>query len=455
MQVPFVAAKTNDDDGCDETKDGNVNQQVQLDETSQNTDNVEQNNQNVETSEPSTKSVFKTSRYEVRRPGIRKEFYDIEEKVFIKPAGSAVFELQHDKPHTAAIVNKHVYQQQSYPQYGDVDQQYYPQDQQYANHGYNPVIIQSVPSTGYDYHDIQSPPRPHVTYPNTYNYNPGYPSTTPTPEYAPPVGGGYLPPVAGGYLPPCEETPIAPSKPYPPSSQPEFSDEHDDEDDDKHKHDYDSDAAFITPINEENQEFVDVAYAPSKSNANREREDYKVPQAAQYNPETRIDRVRMEYQNQRGDLTQQKVTQYPQQFHQEYVPNVNVNQQRVQIRPNGAPPAKYTQEKGAVSQVEIQNSRRLLDLYSANGDVTEVGFGGNAKAQQYKAPSGNVRARVVSVTPAPEYPTMSMSKRKVVEWFCRNRCTPCNRLKCVNTVIGSSKMFNPIALNQRSVNLKS
>lgn len=429
LQVPFATSKKNDD--CDESNDSTDSQQVQLDVTSQNDQNVEQNNQNVEQNNQNvedndqTKSVFKTSKYEVRRPGIRKEFYDIEEKVFIKPAGSAIFELQHDKPHTAAIVNKHIYQQQrqqqsfpypQYPQYSDDDSQYAnpqeqpyanpqeqqyanPQEQQYAHHGYNPVIIQSVPSHGYDYNPVHAPPRPHVTYPNTYNYNPGYPSTPATPVYTPPVAGGYLPPVAGGYLPPCEETPNPPpSKPHPPSSQHELSEEADDED--EHEHDYDSDAAFITPIKEENQEFVDVVYAPSKSKSNRE--DYKVAQSPVYTPESRIDRVRLEYQNQRGDLAQQKVSQYPQQFHREYVPNVNVNQKQVQIRPNGAPLAKYSQENGN-SQVEIENSQRLLDLYSANGDVTEVGFGGNAKSQQYQNPSNDVRARVVSVTPAPQY----------------------------------------------------
>lgn len=390
LQVPFVSSKKDDNsDGCDENDNGKVNQQVQIEQNENQSD--EKNDHNVEIEEP-TKSAYKTSRYEVRRPGIRKEFYDIEEKVQIKPAGSAIFELQHDKPQSSAIVNRHFNQQQSYPQYADDDgsQQYYPQDQQYANHGYNPVFIQSVPATGYGYNHAghSPPPRTHVTYPNTYNYNPVYPPPAVTP--------GYLPPATGGYLPPCEETPSPPSKPLPPVSHHELSDEHDDED----EHDYDSDAAFITPVKEDNQQFVDIAYAPSKSNSNRE--DYRV-QSSVYNPESRIDRLRLEYKNERGDLAQQKVSQYPQQFHQEYVPNlnVNVNQKQVQIRHNGAPSAKYSQESGN-SQVEIENAQKLVDLYSANGDVTEFGFGG-VKSQQYKAPSNNVRARVVSVTPAPQF----------------------------------------------------
>lgn len=411
LQVPFVTSKKNDNSDCDEAKDANVNQQVQLDQnnpnnqTSESDEQNEQNNQNnqstgendqndgnVENNEP-PKPVYKTSKYEVRRPGIRKEFYDIEEKVLIRPAGSAIFELQHDKPHTAAIVNKHISQQQSYPQYAVDDSQYYPQEAQYANHAYNPVIIQSVPSNGYDYNPGQAPPSAHIPYP-TYNYNPVYPSTT--------VTSGYVPPVAGGYLPPCEETPSPPSKPPPPHSAHELSDEQEQEEEEGGAHDYDSDAAFITPIKEENQEFVDITYAPSKSNSNRNRENYRLAQSPVYNSDSRIDRVRVEYQNQRGDLAQQKYTQYPQEFHQEYVPNLNVNERRVQIRYNGAPPAKYTQEK-ASSPLEIQNSQRLLDLYSANGDVTEVGFGGNAKSQQYQDPTKNVKARVVSVTPAPQY----------------------------------------------------
>lgn len=394
LQVPFVVSKKNDDgDGCDDTNDRKVNVQIQSDRTiNENVQPNENGNQNVETAVETnapTQPVYKTSKYEVRRPGVRKEFYDIEEKVFIKPAGTAIFELQHDKPHSSAIVNKHIYQQQSYPypqypQYADDSAQYYPQIQQYANHGYNPgynpVVVQSVPSPGYDF----APPRPHVTYPTTYN--PVYPPTTITP--------GYVPPVTSGYLPPCDE---APTKPHPPSSQHELNEEYD-RDDDENDQNYDSDAAFITPIHEES---ADIKYASSKSNSGRDREYYRAPTPNAYNPEQRIDRVRAEYQNQRGDLAQLKANQYPQQFHYEYVPKVE--QKGVQIRPNGVPSAKYSEQR-ASSQVEIENSKKLLDLYSANGDVTEIGgYGGEARSQQYKAQNKNVEHRVVSVTPAPEY----------------------------------------------------
>lgn len=404
LQVPFVAAKKSENsEGCDETKDRNVDQvdapspsvegSVQSDDDYANDKNYEvpanenANSENVGNdgqNEPAA-PVYKTSNYEIRRPGIRKEFYDIEEKVFIRPAGTAIFELQHDKPHSSAIVNKHLYRQ-PYPQYSTDDSQYYPDEQQYANHGYshgyNPVVhIQPAQPPVYHYNpSVAQPPSTH-----TYNYNPVYPSTTITP--------GYVPPEGSGYLPPCDDTPSVPSKP-----QHELSDEYDESD----QHDYDSDAGYITPINEESQ---DIRYATSKSNTNRDREYYRQQtQPARYNHDSRIDRLRVEYQNQRGDIAQLKANQYPQQFYQEYIPNVNVDPERVQIRPNGdAPSAKYSQEKVS-SQVEVENSQRLLDLYSANGDVTEVGFGARgAKTQQYKTANGNVPARVVSVTPAPEY----------------------------------------------------
>lgn len=35
----------------------------------------------------------KTRRYQIRRPAIKKEFYDVEEKVIIRPVGSALIEL--------------------------------------------------------------------------------------------------------------------------------------------------------------------------------------------------------------------------------------------------------------------------------------------------------------------------------------------------------------------------
>lgn len=419
LQVPFLSSQESEkSEGCDETKDHNVNQaqssgqgfvqsSVKNDRDSNEYDkesNESQGNENrkiqddgnVEQNVPAV-PVYKTSKYEVRRPGIRKEFYDIEEKVFIKPAGTAIFELQHDKPHSSALINRHISQQQSspqypeYPQYSEDGSQSYPEEQQYANHGYghghgyDPIFIQPAHTPDYHYTPVAQPP---ATHPNTYNYNPVYPSTTITPSYVPPIGSGYLPP--------CDDVPSVPStpsKPHPPASKHELSDEYDEND----HHDYDADAGYITPINEESQ---DIKYATSQSTSNRDREYYRASQPSGYNRDSRIDRLRVEYQN-RGDLAQLKANQYPQQFYQEYVPNVNVDRKQVQIRPNGdASSAKYSQEK-AISQVEVQNSQRLLDLYSANGDVTEVGFGRDAKTQQYKVPNGN--GRVVSVTPAPQY----------------------------------------------------
>lgn len=403
LQVPFASSKENvDSDGCEEAHVSDVTQDIQ--------------------NEQASKQLIKTSNYEVRRPGIRKEFYDIEEKVFIKPAGSAIFELQHDKPHSSAIVSKHIYQKQTYPQqYADDESQYYPQQTPFvysrANHGYNPVIIQTPsiaaqnpgygynpetpsiaaqdPGYGYNPVVVQQPARPQfVPYrPPTYNYKPVFPSTTVTPEYIPPVKD---------VPPPCDDSSnqYPPSTPQPPSH--EFSDEHDED-----EHDYDSDADFIDTrsgqTREDNKEFVDVQYAQNKSYSNRERDDYSKLSPVYNIPESHIDRVRNEYQNERGDLAQQKLNQRPEQFHHEYVPQLN--QKQVEVRPNGAPLAKYSEERGS-NQAEIENSRRLIDLYSANGDVTEIGFNGNARSQQYQVPNNNaggVRARVVSVTPAPKY----------------------------------------------------
>lgn len=41
------------------------------------------------------KPAIKTRKYEVRRPAIQKNFYDIEERVIVRPAGSALVELDH------------------------------------------------------------------------------------------------------------------------------------------------------------------------------------------------------------------------------------------------------------------------------------------------------------------------------------------------------------------------
>lgn len=52
---------------------------------------------------PNAGSPVKTRRYQIHRPGIKKEFYDVEERVIVRPAGSALIEL--DPPIKKTPVN--------------------------------------------------------------------------------------------------------------------------------------------------------------------------------------------------------------------------------------------------------------------------------------------------------------------------------------------------------------
>ncbi|XP_065092007.1 uncharacterized protein LOC135712866 [Ochlerotatus camptorhynchus] len=57
--------------------------------------------------------VIKSRRYKVRRPAIQNQFYDIEERVIIRPVGSALVELEQPASRTETKVTTHTVQSQS------------------------------------------------------------------------------------------------------------------------------------------------------------------------------------------------------------------------------------------------------------------------------------------------------------------------------------------------------
>lgn len=59
--------------------------------------------------------VLKTKLYEIRRPALQKHFYDIEERIIVRPAGSALLELNH--PISKTEIKE--YHQQTTPTYDD------------------------------------------------------------------------------------------------------------------------------------------------------------------------------------------------------------------------------------------------------------------------------------------------------------------------------------------------
>ncbi|KAL1396170.1 hypothetical protein pipiens_010695 [Culex pipiens pipiens] len=66
--------------------------------------------------------VIKSRRYKVRRPAIQNQFYDIEERVIIRPVGSALVELEQPVSKTETSVKTHTVQTQSEDDVSDYGQ---------------------------------------------------------------------------------------------------------------------------------------------------------------------------------------------------------------------------------------------------------------------------------------------------------------------------------------------
>lgn len=96
----------------------------------------------------------KLRRYRVHRPGIKKEFYDVEERVIIRPAGSAVIEL--DPPTKKQDITEYQPNGRNYAtnqnQYNA--QGFRPNSQPNTFSGYNqngPYFSTAAPDCGYGY----------------------------------------------------------------------------------------------------------------------------------------------------------------------------------------------------------------------------------------------------------------------------------------------------------------
>lgn len=114
----------------------------------------------------------KLRRYQIHRPGIKKEFYDVEERVIVRPAGSALIELD---PPT---------KKQEIKEYGsnDVNQasNQQPSQQQYNSRGFRPSDQSGSSNAQYNQGAYFSTPIPNCGYG-------GYPDQSPVYAYSPPA----------------------------------------------------------------------------------------------------------------------------------------------------------------------------------------------------------------------------------------------------------------------------
>ncbi|XP_049781146.1 uncharacterized protein LOC126183327 [Schistocerca cancellata] len=319
-----------------------------------------------------------TRKFEVRRPAIQKQFYDIEERVVIRPAGSALVEL--DEPTSRLQRGPTVV---------------------------SPVGPGAAVAAG-----------PAVAAPAAVAAGPAYaPVVAATP--APVFVSSTPAPVLGAYPGPGGPAPGAPAQ-------------------------FESDDS----ISVENPEFSARAAAAaqqqyeSQQRAAAAQQQYEAQQRAaaqqqQYEAQQRAAAQQQQYEAQQRAAAQQQQQQQQQQYEAQQRAAAAAQHQAAgplpspqpEIRTNGAPLEQIARAQPlagpdvvpslrSIHPEENQaNQQRLIQLLTARGGVTEVGFGRAGPAGAPVGDAGNVRARVLSATPAPAFAAPAgerVSTRRVV-----------------------------------------
>lgn len=465
--------------------------------------------QNVDDQNASKESTVNTKKYEIRRPAIRKEFYDIEEKVIVRPAGTALIEL--DPPFSKTLkqddrqnatsgqsnqrgqlrqqpFQRQQEQEQQQQQLQQQQQRSYQSPANYAyfdnqpyaqqvpigtpvfsvpggvHHGYPGVIphpqpVQPIPQPA----PLPQPrpiPRPiPQPYPQPVpDCDQGYPQSQPQPRPFVPRPVPQQPPI--NYLPPHEtpsQMPYHPTTFQPPTQpQPQPGRRH-------HHRQHSVVISSTTPVtivedyvpnngvqgynqNNEinpNNSVVDIVYAQDRNRPPTNAHDDTDTTFESEDPDEFLHEIPPN-----GDASgKYRVDQTDQFFHELPRSRTRANYQsptiHVESRSHGSPKI-YSEDLKQPTEDDEKNRNatkgndkqaQLIDLYTGNGGVTEVGGVTPRPNAAYTAPResdnsnndynsnsnefkdiGGVRARVIQVTPAPPnaVPQETTNTRRVV-----------------------------------------
>ncbi|XP_031624096.1 myb-like protein A isoform X2 [Contarinia nasturtii] len=419
----------------------------------------------------------KLRRYQIHRPGIKKEFYDVEERVIVRPVGSALIEF--NSPTKKQEINENNENGRNYASnYNQYNfQGFRPSNNnnnnQYSSNGYGQhrqYFPTAVPDCGYlDQQPVyvyNAPPQPFLD--NNPQYHPttfvpptttdnfhttkGYPTTKDnypsTNEGSYPTTKGIYPTTVYSipsqtYLPP-----VIPDQSYSPSSSSEYAP----------TTAYGSTSAQYAPstasstvtqgttpkqsdIYISSTTPISVTIVDKNEDANKNLTNLPgqdIIYAEQYEENT-PDQVQNELPP-RGDVSQYRAEQ-PDQFYYELPSSRYTNEPNrppqafnVYTKSNGEPDTFNGYDQSIIIESKDRNSTKnrnqtsfennqqaqLIELYTGNGGISEDQSksrytNDNNQNTQYKD-VGNVRARVVSVTPPPAtaIPTETVNKRRIV-----------------------------------------
>lgn len=345
-------------------------------------------------------SVNQTRTYEIRRPGIRKEFYDVEKRVIIRPVGSAVVELEDQQaasstPSTIATTTttpSTVSKDENFPKQPTQHNR-----RQFSEDNRGPTRFQ----INTNYAHIQFNNNHHVSNNNQSEIPPPLivyqaPDYSEKPSQYPDITNQTATTTTTTVEPPYVyyETSTQWSTTPPPS--------------DFHK-------------NYSSNNFVDIVYAVNTNETFAANSSTSTPKTyASYvgpNESGNIDQLEQEYQQQRGDTKAPNVhrVQHVDKFYHEDPKRHYVTPKHVEINANGQPlktnikqavAAAASENTNARSSSEIEQNiheshQRLIHLFSIKND--------NSVPPQYES---NGNEKILYVTPAPEYERVAAADAK-------------------------------------------
>lgn len=351
------------------------------------------NENHQEETEVISSPVFVDSKT-VRRPAIQKDFFDIEERTIVRPAGSAViqFEQHHDLSdrYPGTLVYSHpIYTHPSPPIYSH-------QFPTYDVPVYRPIPPTQPPIT-------YIPPSHVPVYPDeqdSKNNNHGFSSNTP------------CAPANDDNSSVHNKSPTLTNDKTDGGVDTVDADLDDVEQFDNAENDqYDDDVVIegrTRPFN--NTNFVDIVYTKNAttphiySNTASLQNDLQRISTYTIRPQSEPnDPLKYEIPV-RGDISTASEKQQTDKFYHEIPRPRYVFPVNVESKSNGAAPKIATITFSQSSQNEHrENQQKLLNLFAVKGGVTEIGSDEKSN-QRYQTNNNNinvVRARVVSVTPAP------------------------------------------------------
>ncbi|KAF7989555.1 hypothetical protein HCN44_008229 [Aphidius gifuensis] len=299
------------------------------------------------------KPALSTTKFEVRRPAIQKQFYDIEERVIIRPAGSAVVEL--DEP-TSKLQR-------------------------------GPAVVKAIEDN-----DFGTNPHKIIAQTSTFGNGPSSLASVPFIAHAP-VHVTIAPVISHEHVSHTQSSPSTP----PPAVNADSSESQQTENQSSSSASSDEDVV-VDNADFKSSQFRGNSLGSFAQSENSVLTNQEIQQQQQQ---------QQQFIQQTSQANSRQAPSSPSP-----TPSViarsngdNINSPSPKFAAHDYNPTSNSQVIQSVrnSPEENQaNQQKLIEFLTARGAVAEVGFGRDGEVSSQVSEAGHVRARVISATPAPE-----------------------------------------------------